>query len=232
MGLDIVLIEDEKDVVDFVTYFLQKEGYQVFPFLRGEDFLEKMDTLLPDVIILDLMLPGIDGLEVFRYIREYPRFRNVPIIMLTAKSDPLDVVLGLEIGADDYVTKPFNPLELIARINALLRRINKSNLKKENSEIISGEFKLNTQSRKLYKNNKEIELTPKEYLIIKNFMENEDKAFTRDEILNLVWGYDYFGDNKIVDVNIRRIREKIEHNPSQPNYIETIWGVGYRWRKD
>ena len=152
--------------------------------------------------------------------------------MLTARTQDMDKIMGLEFGADDYVTKPFNPLELIARINALLRRINKSNLKKENSEIISGEFKLNTQSRKLYKNNKEIELTPKEYLIIKNFMENEDKAFTRDEILNLVWGYDYFGDNKIVDVNIRRIREKIEHNPSQPNYIETIWGVGYRWRKD
>ncbi|OFI06760.1 alkaline phosphatase synthesis transcriptional regulatory protein PhoP [Clostridium acetireducens DSM 10703] len=226
----VLIVEDEESIRGFIKINLKRNNFKVIEASSGEEAIEKANLEKPDVIILDIMLPGIDGFKTCEILRKY--LKEVGIIMLTARTQDMDKIMGLEFGADDYVTKPFNPLELIARINALLRRINKSNLKKENSEIISGEFKLNTQSRKLYKNNKEIELTPKEYLIIKNFMENEDKAFTRDEILNLVWGYDYFGDNKIVDVNIRRIREKIEHNPSQPNYIETIWGVGYRWRKD
>jgi DNA-binding response OmpR family regulator len=142
----------------------------------------------------------------------------------------MDKIMGLEFGADDYMVKPFNPLELIARVKALLRRIDKQS-DQEKSNLCSGEITVDNFSMKVYKNNESIDLTPKEYMLVKTFIENEDKAFNRDELLNIVWGYEYFGDTKIVDVNIRRIREKIEENPSKPRYIETVWGIGYRWKK-
>ena len=224
MGLDIVLIEDEKDVVDFVTYFLQKEGYQVFPFW-GEDFLEKMDTLLPDVIILDLMLPGIDGLEVFRYIREYPRFRNVPIIMLTAKSDPLDVVLGLEIGADDYVTKPFHPRELLARIKAVVRRTSSPSFS-EKEVLKIGDFWLDSDHLMVKENGKEIYLSWREFRLFELLIKNRGKVISRQQILDSIWGEDSFITDRVVDVYIANLRKKLG---SSGNKIVTVRGVGYKF---
>ncbi|AAO36461.1 alkaline phosphatase synthesis transcriptional regulatory protein phoP [Clostridium tetani E88] len=174
------------------------------------------------------MLPGIDGFQVCKELRQ--EFPSMGIIMLTARTQDMDKIMGLEFGADDYVVKPFNPSELILRIKALLRRINSTDSTKENI-LVSSIFKINTYSQKIYKNEKEIDVTPKEYMILKIFLENEEKAFSRDELLDLVWGYDFVGDPKIVDVNIRRLRAKIEDEPSNPKYIETVWGKGYRWRK-
>ena len=181
----------------------------------------------PAIIILDVMLPGIDGFKVCKIIRNEDE--KVGIIMLTAKSQDLDKIMGLEYGADDYIIKPFNPMELLLRIKVLLRRISDYEEKKG---IIQGKFKLDIYAKRIFKNNKEIDLTPKEYSIIKLFIENPNKAFSRDELMDLVWGEDYIGDPKIVDVNIRRLRSKIECSSLNEKFIETIWGFGYRWRDD
>ena len=181
----------------------------------------------PDVAILDVMLPGIDGFQVCNKLRS--EFPNMGIIMLTAKGQDMDKIMGLEYGADDYIVKPFNPLEVVLRIKALLRRL-ENNTENKLNELVNGPFVINLYSQKITKNNVEIELTPKEYLIMKTFIENPNKAFSRDELLNKVWGYNYFGDPKIIDVNIRRLRSKIEENASTPQFIETVWGIGYRWK--
>ena len=173
------------------------------------------------------MLPGIDGFKVCKIIRNEDE--KVGIIMLTAKSQDLDKIMGLEYGADDYIIKPFNPMELLLRIKALLRRISDYEEKKG---IIQGKFKLDIYAKRIFKNNKEIDLTPKEYSIIKLFIENPNKAFSRDELMDLVWGENYIADPKIVDVNIRRLRSKIECSSLNEKFIETIWGFGYRWRDD
>jgi len=173
------------------------------------------------------MLPGIDGYKVCEFLkRNYPQ---IGIIMLTARAQDGDKIMGLEFGADHYIIKPFNPLELIAIIKSLLRRMNLD----ENLKVIdltSGVFRIDLHSKTLYKNQEEIEVTPKEYLLMKIFMENPNRAFSRDELLDMVWGYNYIGENKIIDVNIRRIRSKIEDNSSKPKFIETVWGTGYKWR--
>ena len=171
------------------------------------------------------MLPGIDVFEVCRRIIK--KKEDIGIIMLTAKGQDMDKIMGLEYGADDYIVKPFNPMELMLRIKAILRRINNCNDKKE---IQVGKFKIDTYSKIVMKENKVLDLTPKEYLLMKLFLENPMKAFERDILLDLIWGEDYFGDSKIIDVNVRRLRAKIEDNPSEPNYIETVLGVGYRWK--
>ena len=171
------------------------------------------------------MLPGIDGFEVCKTLRE--KISDIGIIMLTAKGQDMDRIMGLEYGADDYIVKPFNPMEVVLRVKAILRRIDKSD---NNSEIIRfGPFEIDLYSQKVSKDGKELDLTPKEYLLMKLFLENPKKAFTRDELLNILWGKNYFGDLKIIDVNIRRLRAKIENDSSAPKYIETIWGTGYRW---
>lgn len=180
-----------------------------------------------DVVVLDIMLPGIDGFEVCKRLRG--KFPTIGIIMLTAKSQDIDKIMGLEYGTDDYMVKPFNPIELVLRVKSLLRRMEPTTVD-ELDIIVDAPFRIDKYSRKFYKDDKDIELTPTEYSIIKLFIENSGKAFTRDEILNLVWGYDFVGDSKIVDVNIRRLRSKIESDSGNPYYIETVWGVGYRWR--
>lgn len=225
----ILLIEDEAHIRKFVTISLKREGFQVIEAESGELGIEKASSEGPDIVILDIMLPGIDGYEVCQFLKcNYPK---IGIIMLTARAQDGDKIMGLENGADHYIVKPFNPLELIAVIKALLRRLQiGDNLK--SMEIISGEFKIDLNSKTLYKNGIEIELTPKEFLLMKLFMENPNKAFTRDELLDMVWGYNYIGENKIIDVNIRRMRSKIEENSSKPKYIETVWGTGYRWREN
>ena len=173
------------------------------------------------------MLPGIDGFQVCDKLRE--KYPDMGIIMLTAKGQDMDKVMGLEYGADDYIVKPFNPLEVVLRVKAILRRLEKNTDVKSN-EIVNGPFVINLYSQKITKDGVEIELTPKEYLIMKTFIENPNKAFSRDELLNSIWGCNYFGDPKIIDVNIRRLRAKIEENSSEPKFIETVWGIGYRWR--
>lgn len=226
MGNRILLIEDEDSIRKFIKINFQRNAFYVVEAASGEEGIEKAKKENIDIVILDLMLPGIDGFKTCELLRS--EFPYIGIIMLTAKAQDMDKIMGLEFGADDYIVKPFNPLELIARTKALLRRITKG-APGDNDVLVLGDIKLDCFSMKVYKNDVQVDLTPKEYLLVKTFMENKNKAFTRNELLNIVWGYEYFGDTKIVDVNIRRIREKIEDNPSKPTHIETVWGIGYRW---
>ena len=223
----ILIIEDEESIRGFLKINLKRNGYEVIEADNGEVGVKLALKEKPAIIILDVMLPGIDGFNVCKIIRNEDE--KVGIIMLTAKSQDLDKIMGLEYGADDYIIKPFNPMELLLRIKALLRRISDYEEKKG---IIQGKFKLDIYAKRIFKNNKEIDLTPKEYSIIKLFIENPNKAFSRDELMDLVWGEDYIGDPKIVDVNIRRLRSKIECSSLNEKFIETIWGFGYRWRDD
>lgn len=228
MSKKVLLIEDEESIRGFIKINFQRNDFLVIEAGSGEEGLKKVHEEMPDLIILDITLPGMDGFKTCELLRN--DFPNLGIIMLTARGQDMDKIMGLEYGADDYMVKPFNPLELIARSNSLLRRMNNKETK-NSKELFSGCFIIDTVSMKVYKNRKLLDLTPKEYSLLKTFMENEEKAFSRDTLLNLVWGYEYFGDSKIVDVNIRRLREKIETTPSKPQYIETVWGVGYRWIK-
>ena len=223
----ILIIEDEESIRGFLKINLKRNGYEVIEADNGELGVKLALKEKPAIIILDVMLPGIDGFKVCKIIRNEDG--KVGIIMLTAKSQDLDKIMGLEYGADDYIIKPFNPMELLLRIKALLRRISDYEEKKG---IIQRKFKLDIYAKRIFKNNKEIDLTPKEYSIIKLFIENPNKAFSRDELMDLVWGEDYIGDPKIVDVNIRRLRSKIECSSLNEKFIETIWGFGYRWRDD
>jgi DNA-binding response OmpR family regulator len=224
--IKILVVEDEASIRRFITLNLETAGYEVGEAASGEDALALLTKFLPDVVVLDLMLPWINGLEVCRHIREIAR--QPFIIMLTAKGQDTDKIMGLELGADDYMVKPFNPFELIARIKAMLRR--RDRFETGGTAYIYGDLHLDTAANKLLKNDREVDLTPTEYSLLKLFMENPGKALKRDEILNVVWGEDYFGDTKTLDVHIRRLREKIEDNPSEPRYIKTVWGSGYRWQ--
>lgn len=225
----VLVVEDESSIRKFITLNLKRNNFDVIEAESGEQALELIKKDKIKVFILDVMLPGIDGFEVCEKIRA--QNSDAIIIMLTARGQDMDKIMGLELGADDYMVKPFNPLELIARIRAILRRTEDKSLKTD--QILTfGKLRLDVKSQKFYKDNREIELTPKEYAIIKMFMSNPGKALSRDDILNLVWGEDYFGDVKTVDVNIRRLREKIEDDPSHPEYLQTVWGYGYRWEKE
>ncbi|NLB22443.1 MAG: response regulator transcription factor [Clostridium sp.] len=226
----ILICEDEASIRTFLKINFERSGFSVYETDTGEEAVRIAKLEKPDVAILDVMLPGIDGFEVLRQIRE--ENEKIGIIMLTAKGQDTDKIVGLKGGADDYIIKPFNPTELILRTQGLLRRINEKDAVEEEEIIRTFCFELDNYSQTITKNESEIVLTPKEFLLMKIFMENPGKAFTRDDLLNLVWGYDFTGDPKIVDVNVRRLRSKIEDNPSQPNYIETIWGTGYRWKKE
>ena len=222
----VLVLEDESSIRSFIVINLRRAGYEVVEAESGEEALEKL-KLHSDVrvALLDIMLPGIDGFEVCRRIRATNA--AIGIIMLTARSQEMDKVTGLMTGADDYVTKPFSPAELTARVDALMRRSGGATV--EAGEINQPPFLLNTRNRTLEKNGQRIKLTQVEYAIMKMFMENPGKALSREEILDMVWGHDYFGELKIVDVNIRRLRLKIEDNATNPTYITTIWGFGYKW---
>lgn len=228
MNRKVLLVEDEKSIRGFLKINLKRNGLEVIEAETGEEGIKKAKTEKPSIALLDVMLPGMDGFQVCKVLRK--EFSNMGIIMLTARTQDMDKIMGLEFGADDYMVKPFNPSELILRIKALLRRIDSTGDTKGDI-LVSSIFKINTYSQKVYKNEEEIDVTPKEYMILKIFLENEERAFSRDELLDSVWGYDFVGDSKIVDVNIRRLRAKIEDEPSNPKYIETVWGKGYRWRK-
>lgn len=223
----ILVLEDEENIRSFVVINLKRAGYTAIEAACGEDALEQL-RLNPDikVALLDIMLPDIDGFEVCRRIRAMDN--KIGIIMLTARTQEMDKVTGLMTGADDYVTKPFSPAELTARVDALFRRTG-GGAETGAGEIVFPPFSLNTRNRTLAKNDLPIKLTQVEYGIIKLFMENHGKALSREEILDAVWGRDYFGELKIVDVNIRRLRIKIEDNATSPAYISTVWGYGYKW---
>ena len=224
----VLVLEDESSIRSFIVINLRRAGYDVIEAESGEEALEKLQEN-PDtrVALLDIMLPGIDGFEVCRRIRATNL--RIGIIMLTARSQEMDKVTGLMTGADDYVTKPFSPAELTARVDALFRRTGGDEELEADDEVVQPPFRLNTRNRTLEKNGQRIKLTQVEYSIMKVFMENPGKALSREEILDMVWGRDYFGELKIVDVNIRRLRLKIEDNVQNPTYITTVWGYGYKW---
>ena len=221
----ILIVEDEESIRGFLKINLKRNGYEVIEVDNGDDGINIAINEKPAIVILDVMLPGIDGFNVCKRIREEEK--NIGVIMLTAKSQDIDKITGLEYGADDYIVKPFNPMELLLRIKAILRRIGDE---EEKRTIEQGRFKIDTYAKKVFKSDKEIDLTPKEYSIIKLFLENPEKAFSRDELMDLIWGENYIADPKIVDVNIRRLRSKIECSSLNEKFIETIWGFGYRWR--
>lgn len=222
----VLVLEDESSIRSFIVINLRRAAYDVIEAETGEEALEKLrDNPDTKVALLDIMLPGIDGFEVCRRIRATNT--KIGIIMLTARSQEMDKVTGLMTGADDYVTKPFSPAELTARVDALFRRAGGDEV--QSGEICQAPFVLNTRNRTLEKNGQRIKLTQVEYSIMRVFMENPGKALSREEILDMVWGRDYFGELKIVDVNIRRLRLKIEDNVQNPIYITTVWGYGYKW---
>lgn len=225
MGKKVLVVDDEKLIVKGIRFSLEQDGMEVDAAYDGEEALIMAKEKEYDMILLDIMLPKITGLEVCQQIRE---FSTVPVVMLTAKGDDMDKILGLEYGADDYITKPFNILEVKARIKAIMRRTAKGSVKKEQeSVIVSGDLRLDCDGRRVYIKGKEINLTAKEFDVLELLVVNPNKVYSRENLLKLVWGADYPGDARTVDVHIRRLREKIEVNPSEPKYVHTKWGVGY-----
>ena len=225
MSKKVLVVDDEKLIVKGIRFSLEQDGMEVDAAYDGEEALEMAREKEYDIILLDLMLPKLDGLGVCQQIRE---FSNVPIVMLTAKGDDMDKILGLEYGADDYITKPFNILEVKARIKAIMRRTTQAAPKEEKAKtIVSGDLRLDCEGRRVFIASKEINLTAKEFDLLELLVFNPNKVYSRENLLNIVWGYEYPGDVRTVDVHIRRLREKIEQNPSDPKYVHTKWGVGY-----
>ncbi len=224
MGKKVLVVDDEKLIVKGIRFSLEQDGMEVDCAYDGEEALEAAKKKEYDIILLDVMLPKLTGFEVCQQIRE---FSSMPIIMLTAKGDDMDKILGLEYGADDYITKPFNILEVKARIKAIIRRSSKKAAENQAKVVKFEDLKMDCESRRVYISNKEVNLTAKEFDLLELLIFNPNKVYSRDNLLNLVWGYDYPGDVRTVDVHIRRLREKIEDNPSEPKYIHTKWGVGY-----
>ncbi len=227
----ILVCEDEVSIREFVVINLNRSGYEVLEAGSGEEALQKYDEAQGkvDIALLDIMLPGMDGFAVCRELRE--RSSTMGIIILTARTQEMEKVGGLMMGADDYITKPFSPSELVARVDALYRRVTAAQSASVNylEEIVSGDFVLNLRSRTLKKRGVPLDLTQVEFQIMEYFFTNPGKALSRTDILNRVWGPEYFGEEKIVDVNIRRLRMKVEDEPSDPKYIRTVWGLGYKW---
>ena len=221
----ILLVDDEPIILKGLKYTLEQEDYETESALDGEEALEKFASESFDLVLLDVMLPKIDGLTVCQRIREVS---NVPIIMLTAKGEDMDKILGLEYGADDYITKPFNILEVKARIKAIIRRTAGRSGQEQRDRIVQvGELMLDCDARRVQVSGREVNLTAKEFDVLELLVLNPNKVYSRENLLNLVWGYEYPGDVRTVDVHIRRLREKIEENPSDPKYVHTKWGVGY-----
>ncbi|WMI80181.1 response regulator transcription factor [Anaerotignum sp. MB30-C6] len=225
MAYHVLVVDDEKLIVKGIKFSLEQDGMQVTPAYDGEEALQLIKDSNFDLIVLDVMLPKMDGLQVCQQVRE---FSQVPIIMVTAKGEDMDKIMGLEYGADDYITKPFNILELKARIKAILRRsVKKAPAEGSKNILKARELELSYDSRRVFIQEKEVNLTAKEFDLLELLMENPGKVYSREKLLDTVWGYDYPGDVRTVDVHVRRLREKIEANPSEPKYIFTKWGVGY-----
>lgn len=228
MGKRVLVVDDEKLIVKGIRFSLEQDGMEVTCAYDGEEALEQARNSEFDMILLDIMLPRLTGLEVCQQIRE---FSNVPIVMLTAKDDDMDKIMGLEYGADDYITKPFNILEVKARIKAIMRRTTvRDNASNAPKTVVNGDLKLDCDSRRVYIAGREVNLTAREFDLLELLALNPNKVYSRENLLKLVWGNDYPGDVRTVDVHIRRLREKIESNPSEPKYVHTKWGVGYFFR--
>ena len=228
MANRILVVDDEKLIVKGIKYSLEQDGMEVSCAYDGLEALELIKTHSYDIVLLDVMLPGLDGYTVCQQVRE---FSDVPIIMITAKSEDMDKILGLDYGADDYVTKPFNILEIKARIKAIKRRNRHIVPSEPGTRIISGNMVMDRNNRRVYIKGKEVSLTTKEYDVLELLVTNPNKVYGRDMLLSLIWGYDYPGDARTVDVHIRRLREKIESNPSEPEYVRTKWGMGYFFKQ-
>lgn len=229
MGKKVLVVDDEILIVKGIRFSLEQDGMEVECAYDGEEALNAAKSKEYDIILLDVMLPKMNGFEVCQQIRE---FSQVPIIMLTAKGDDMDKILGLEYGADDYITKPFNILEVKARIKAIMRRSGKRESVKETTSVaVFGDLRIEKESKRVFVRDEEVNLTVKEYDLLEYLSENPDKVYSRENLLSIVWGYDYPGDVRTVDVHVRRLREKIEENPSEPKYIHTKWGVGYFFKK-
>lgn len=227
--MKILVVDDEKVILKGIKFNLEQEGYTVETAMDGEEAVRLAHDESIDLILLDLMLPKIDGFTVCRTIRG---FSNVPIIMLTAKGEDIDKILGLEYGADDYITKPFNIREVTARIKAILRRVNPEPKGDREKVIVSGDIRLDYNFRRVFVKGQAVELTSKEFDLLELFLRNPGKVYTRENLLDIAWGFDYPGDVRTVDVHIRRLREKIEQNPAEPSYIKTKWGVGYYYKQE
>ena len=226
MSRRVLVVDDEKLIVKGIRFSLEQDGMKVDCAYDGEEALKLAKE--NDLILLDVMLPKHDGFEVCQQIRE---FSDVPVVMLTARNDDMDKILGLEYGADDYITKPFNILEVKARIKAIMRRTGKRNQSQVNDKmIVKGSMRIDCESRRVVIDEKEVNLTAKEFDLLELLAMNPNKVYSRENLLNIVWGYEYPGDARTVDVHIRRLREKIETNPSDPKYVYTKWGVGYYFR--
>ena len=229
MARKVLVVDDEKLIVKGIRFSLEQDGMEVDCAYDGQEALDLIHKNEYDVVLLDVMLPVLTGFEVCQQVRE---FSDVPIIRLTAKGDDMDKILGLEYGADDYITKPFNILEVKARIKAIIRRSNAGHSHDENPKLLTYDvLKVDCDSRRAYIDEKEVNLTAKEFDLLELLMVHPNKVYSREELLNTVWGYDYPGDVRTVDVHIRRLREKIESKPSDPKYIHTKWGVGYYFQK-
>lgn len=227
--MKILIVDDEKLLVKGIKFNFEQEGYQVETAYDGEEAVKLARDKSIDLIVLDLMLPKIDGLEVCRIVRE---FSNVPIIMLTAKADDMDKIMGLDYGADDYMTKPFNILELKARVKAIIRRSVSNNASTAEPVLKKGNVSLDYNLRRVTVEGKSVELTSKEFDLMDLFVSNAGKVYSRENLLDIIWGYDYPGDIRTVDVHVRRLREKIEPNSAEPTYILTKWGVGYYFKEE
>lgn len=228
MGKRVLVVDDEKLIVKGIRFSLEQDGMEVTCAYDGEEALQCARENTYDIILLDIMLPKLTGFEVCQQIRE---FSDVPIVMLTAKGDDMDKILGLEYGADDYITKPFNILEVKARLKAIMRRTAKEGQKESADKVIvAGEMQLDCDGRRVYIAGREINLTAKEFDVLELLVTNPNKVYSRDNLLKIIWGADYPGDVRTVDVHIRRLREKIENNPSEPKFVHTKWGVGYYYK--
>lgn len=228
MAKKVLVVDDEKLIVKGIRFSLEQDGMEIDCAYDGEEALEKAKQTEYDMILLDLMLPKLSGFEVCQQIRE---FSNVPIVMLTAKGEDMDKILGLEYGADDYITKPFNILEVKARIKAIMRRTTpKKSEAQQDKNIEAGEMRIDRENRRVAISGREINLTAREFEVLELLVLNPNKVYSRENLLKLVWGSDYPGDVRTVDVHIRRLREKIESNPSEPKYVHTKWGVGYYFK--
>lgn len=225
MEKKVLVVDDEKLIVKGIKFSLEQEGLLVDCAYDGEEAMAAVRANAYDVILLDVMLPKLSGFEVCQQIRE---FSDVPVVMLTAKSEDIDKIMGLEYGADDYITKPFNILEVKARIKAILRRSRKQKEDgTDTKQLAIGDIRMEKDGRRVFLKGREVNLTAKEFDLLELLMNNPNKVYSRENLLNIVWGYEYPGDVRTVDVHVRRLREKIEENPSEPNYIHTKWGVGY-----
>jgi len=228
----VLVAEDEHSIREFIVINLQRNGYEVVEAADGEQALREYQAYDGEfsIALLDIMMPGMDGLELCKQLRAFSD--NLGIIMLTAKTQEMDKVAGLMMGADDYITKPFSPSELTARVDAIFRRVamhEKEGVEEDENILTSGDFHLNLRSRTLKKNSRLVELTYVEFQIMEYFLTNQGNALSRTDILDRIWGQDYLGEEKIVDVNIRRLRMKLENDPSKPKYLTTVWGIGYKW---